>query len=424
MKQKQSALGKNANLNKNAVQYPEFALYVLESFAGSVDTKIQNDLMTRLILSHSVIARELETTAKELEKREAALNEAQHIAMLGRWDIDYINNRREWSRSLVEILETDPDKMPTRELFLSRVHPDDRARASTIYTQLQEKRGSWTLELRLLMDDGRVKWVYLRLRTEFDAQNRPVHGFGTLQDVTVMKEAEEKLERYNKHLEEMVSDKVKEISEAQMSTIFALVKLSESRDDDTGAHIERTASFCKLLAEKARRHPAYADQIDDVFSDSIYKASPLHDIGKVGISDAILLKPGKLTQEEFVIMKTHVDIGYQTLMRIGQHYKNNAFLKMGIDITRYHHEKWDGTGYQEGLSGDAIPLSARIMAISDVYDALRSKRVYKEAYSHEKSCAVLMESRGRHFDPRLIDIFMEANTEFETLYNSLSGRID
>jgi putative two-component system response regulator len=158
-----------------------------------------------------------------------------------------------------------------------------------------------------------------------------------------------------------------------------------------------------------------------VFLESIYKASPLHDIGKVGISDAILLKPGKLTNEEFEIMKTHVDIGYQTLLRIGQRYKNNAFLKMGLDITRYHHEKWDGSGYPLGLSGDDIPLSARIMAISDVYDALRSKRVYKAAYSHEKSCVIMAEAKGRHFDPRLVDIFLGANTEFETLYNTLSG---
>lgn len=421
MKHGLTAIRDETLLHEEAKRDPKLVLYALESFAGSVDARIQGELMTRLILSHSAISRRLETTANELKKREAALNEAQHIAMLGRWDIDYANDARVWSRSLKEILEVDPDVMPSAKLFLSRVHPDDRKHIADLYRKLKETRGEWTFETRLLMDDGRIKWVHLRLQSEFDAEGRPIRGYGTLQDVTAMKEAEEKLERYSKHLEEMVSEQVQEISEAQMSTIFALVKLSESRDDDTGAHIERTASFCKLLAEKARLHAAFVGQIDDGFLEAIYKASPLHDIGKVGISDAILLKPGRLTKEEFEIMKTHVDIGYQTLLTIGRRYKNNAFLKMGLEITRYHHEKWDGSGYQQGLSGDEIPLSARIMAISDVYDALRSRRVYKEPYSHERSCAIMTESKGSHFDPRLVDIFLKTNAEFETLYNNLSG---
>lgn len=422
MKRKSDAIAVGAQLRENAKQDPNLMLYALESFAGSVDARIQSELMTRLILSHSAIARELEVTARALKKREILLNEAQHIAMIGRWDIDYATGEREWSRSLFDILEIDPNTRPTQEMFLSRLHPDETERAAEAYARLKQEHESWFHETRLLMDDGRVKWVYLRLQTEFDADGRPVHGYGTIQDVTATKEVEETLERYNQRLEEMVSEKVKEISEAQMSTIFALVKLSESRDDDTGAHIERTANFCKLLAEKARRNPAFANQINDLFLDSIYKASPLHDIGKVGISDAILLKPGRLTPAEFEIMKTHVDIGYQTLLRIEQRYKNNAFLKMGLDITRYHHEKWDGSGYQQGLTGDRIPLSARIMAISDVYDALRSKRVYKDPYSHEKSCAIMKDSKGSHFDPRLIDIFLESNRDFEALYGSLSGQ--
>jgi response regulator RpfG family c-di-GMP phosphodiesterase len=205
-----------------------------------------------------------------------------------------------------------------------------------------------------------------------------------------------------------------------MATIFALVKLSESRDDDTGAHIERTASFCRLLASKAMHHSNYSGEINEKFLETIYKASPLHDIGKVGIPDSILLKPGKLTDEEFAQMKQHVIIGYRTIAEIQKEYKNNEFLRMGMEICRYHHEKWNGSGYPEGISGEEIPLSARIMAIADVYDALRSKRVYKEAYSHEKSREIIVSSKVTHFDPVLVELFIGSEKEFEQLYYALT----
>ncbi len=147
------------------------------------------------------------------------------------------------------------------------------------------------------------------------------------------------------------------------------------------------------------------------------KASPLHDIGKVGIPDAILLKPARLTPEEFEIMKTHVEIGYQTLISVEKHYPNNAFIRMGTDIARYHHEKWNGSGYLHGLSGEAIPLSARIMAVADVYDALRSKRVYKPAYPHERCVEIIAEVRGAHFDPPLVSLFMKNHVRFGEIFD-------
>ncbi|HHZ02012.1 MAG TPA: HD domain-containing protein [Tissierellia bacterium] len=274
------------------------------------------------------------------------------------------------------------------------------------------------------MDDKREKWVHLIFNTKVDSKGRVVHNYGTIQDITEMKKAEDELKRYSQHLEELVEEKVKEISESQMATIYALIKLSESRDDDTGNHIERTASFCQLLAKRAKELPDFADEIDDKFVDTIYKASPLHDIGKVGIPDSILLKPGKLTDEEFEIMKTHVQIGYETLEKVQEQYAYNDFLKMGMEITLYHHEKWDGSGYLYGLNGEEIPLSARIMAIADVYDALRSKRIYKEAFSHEKSMDIIVASSGSHFDPRLVSTLVENQEEFKLLYkliNYVSG---
>ena len=152
----------------------------------------------------------------------------------------------------------------------------------------------------------------------------------------------------------------------------------------------------------------------------MYKASPLHDIGKVGIPDSILLKPGKLTEEEFAIMKTHARIGYDTLAQVGSQYSGNSFLKLGMEITLGHHEKWNGSGYPQGLSGESIPLSARIMALADVYDALRSKRVYKEAFSHEKSAGIIREGWGSHFDPVLTDLFLRHEEEFRAMYESIT----
>ncbi len=399
---------------------PTLSLYALESYAIIVDNVIQDELFRKLVLSHAEIADNLEETNQRLAESERRLNEAQHIARIGRWDIDYVNATRTWSPSYLEILQLDPSEVPGRELFLSFVVPEDMERVQQGYLDLLTKTEPWDAQFRLRLRSGEIIWVHIRLQTEFDEAGNPRRSFGTMQDITQIKRAEEELERYSKHLEEMVADKVQEISESQIATIFALVKLAESRDDETGAHIERTASFCRLLAEKARTLPQYSAYITDEYIATIYRASPLHDIGKVGISDLILLKPGKLTPEEFTIMKTHVEIGYQTLKNIDKRYQNNAFIQMGLDITRYHHEKWDGSGYLFGLKGEAIPLSARIMALADVYDALRSKRVYKPAFPHEKAMEIILEGREKHFDPVLVDLFAASHQEFEEMFERLN----
>ncbi len=393
--------------------------YCIESFAREIDHTIQNELLTRLILEHSSITRQLEVLNRQLSYSEETLAEAQKIAMLGRWDVYRDTGEWVWSKSLYEILEVSPTLPASPNLFFSRVHPEDVAEAIRAYEQIFYIDTLWAKRYRLLMEDGRLKWVYLRYNPVINSKGTIDHCYGTIQDITEMKKAEDELEKYSKHLEKLVEEKVQEISASQMATIYALIRLSESRDDDTGTHIERTAGFCRLLAEKARSGSKYSDQIDDRFIATIYKASPLHDIGKVGIPDSILLKPGKLTESEFAIMKTHVQIGYETLANVGAQYDKNEFLKMGMDIALYHHEKWDGSGYNKGLLGEEIPLSARIMAVADVYDALRSRRVYKEAYSHEKSMDIMLSGRGSHFDPVLIDLFSEACAEFRLLYESL-----
>ncbi len=393
--------------------------YALESFAREIDYANQNELMKKLILEHSLIARSLELLNDRLTTSRQMLAEAQKIALLGRWDIDLAQGSITWSKSMYDILELDRSVPESSELFFSFVHPEDLEEVKRLYKEMFSPKEPWTTRYRLLLRDGKVKWVHLRFFTAQDQSGRISKLYGTIQDITEMKKVEDELERYSHQLEQLVEAKVQEVTASQMATIYALIKLSESRDDETGAHIERTASFCRLLAERARTLPEYAGEIDDHFTETIYKASPLHDIGKVGIPDSILLKPGKLTVEEFAVMKTHVQIGYETLAKVGQQYDRNEFLKMGMDIALNHHEKWDGSGYGRGLKGSSIPLSARIMALSDVYDALRSKRVYKEAFSHEKSLQIMSSSRGSHFDPLLVDIFLRHHEELMALYESI-----
>ncbi len=224
-----------------------------------------------------------------------------------------------------------------------------------------------------------------------------------------------KLHRYQVFLEELVKEKVKEISDSQMSTIFALSKLAESRDSDTGKHLERVQIFCRILAEKLCQLSSYKTVIDSEFIRNISNASPLHDIGKVAIPDNILLKPGKLTQDEFETMKTHTTIGVQTLDDVKNLYPGNNFIAMGILIARSHHERWDGNGYPDGLAGESIPLAGRIMAIVDVYDALRSKRCYKEPLSRPQSRDLILEGRGGQFDPTLVDAFFGVEEEFNSI---------
>jgi len=228
-----------------------------------------------------------------------------------------------------------------------------------------------------------------------------------------------KLHHLQEQLEGQVKKQVNEIAESQMGMIFALAKLAEARDNDTGKHLERIQILCRMIAEELKTHPKYHGVITEAYCERIYSASPLHDIGKVGIPDNVLLKPGKLTAEEFEIMKRHSIIGFQTMEILQKRYPNNAFVQMGMEITRSHHEKWNGQGYPDGLAGENIPLSARIMAIADVYDAIRSKRVYKPSVAHLETCDIILKESGSHFDPELIEAFSELRNNFEEIWSSL-----
>ncbi|MFN2269110.1 MAG: HD domain-containing phosphohydrolase [Desulfonatronovibrio sp.] len=196
------------------------------------------------------------------------------------------------------------------------------------------------------------------------------------------------------------------------TVIFAMAKLAETRDPETGLHLERIQSYCRIVSEFLLKNSIYPETVNRRFIDDIFATSPLHDIGKVGIPDHILLKPGRLDEREFEIMKTHATIGYETLRSTIEQNPKANFLRMSADIAKNHHEKWDGSGYPDGLKGEEIPLAARILAVADVYDALASKRVYKDAFSHEKTRAIITEGKGTHFDPVLIDVFLECQDDF------------
>lgn len=230
------------------------------------------------------------------------------------------------------------------------------------------------------------------------------------------------LERHNRHLQDLVQEQVKEIVDSHIATIFALAKLAESRDDDTGNHIRRVQAYSKVLALRLSQRAPFRSEIDSGYSENLFHTSPLHDIGKVGIPDTVLLKPDRLTPEETRVMRTHTLIGARTLEEVLRIYPNNLFVRMGAEIARSHHERWDGSGYPDGLRGETIPLAARILTLADQYDALRNARPYKPPIEHKKTCEIIIEGDGRtmpsHFDPRVLQAFVETRDQFESVFKS------
>lgn len=228
-----------------------------------------------------------------------------------------------------------------------------------------------------------------------------------------MKRVHDFLRDQNNFLETEIEKRTREIVALQDVTIHTMASLAETRDSETGNHIRRTAHYVKTLAEKLRTNPRFSDFLTDKNIELLFKSAPLHDIGKVGIPDRILLKPGRFEGNEFEIMKTHTTLGRDAIRQAERELGLEVdFLKFAKEIAYGHQEKWDGSGYPEGLSGDNIPISARLMAVADVYDALISRRVYKDGMSHEAAVAIIAEGRGKHFDPDMVDAFMELQQDF------------
>jgi len=252
--------------------------------------------------------------------------------------------------------------------------------------------------------DGLTLFIEASVSLLRDSSHNPCGYRGMVRDRTEKKK-----------LEMDLLDSYRKLQNARMATILGLAKLAEYRDEGTGTHLERIREYAKILAEELAKNPAYGRIITTEYIDDIYQSSILHDIGKVGIPDAILLKPGKLTEEEFEIIKRHTLLGGDAIRAIETRIEGKSFLEMGKEIAYNHHEKWDGSGYPAGLEGEDIPLCARIVALADVYDALTTERLYKRAFSHAKSRQMIISLKGTHFDPRIVEIFEQLGDEFNRI---------
>ena len=282
------------------------------------------------------------------------------------------------------------------------------------------------LFLMVIVAAGRElqKMIFLSLNQRFE--NLALVGQLTRQ-TALLEQAKQEVETTNdllrnegRLLEKLVEErtaeliaKSNEVVATQDVMMLAMCSLSETRDNETGNHIKRTQNYVRALARYLQQHPSFHDFLTDENIDVLYKVAPLHDIGKVGIPDAILLKPGKLTPEEFEIMKTHTTLGANAIAYSEEnfHLHNNNFLRLAQQIATGHHEKWDGSGYPKGLKGQEIPIPARLMAVADVYDALISRRIYKGSIPHERVAEMIAEERGKHFDPDIVDAFIAIQPE-------------
>ncbi|RZT03917.1 putative two-component system response regulator [Duganella sp. CF402] len=273
--------------------------------------------------------------------------------------------------------------------------------------------------------------IFLTAKTDVDAEKMgldlgavdyltkpisPPIALSRVRNHLLLKDSADFLRDQNTFLENEVSARTQEVVAIQDVTILAMASMAETRDTDTGNHIRRTQYYVKVLAEKLRHHPRFEATLTDSYIKQLFKSAPLHDIGKVGIPDRILLKPGKFEPHEFEIMKTHTTLGRDAIAHAEASLGMSVpFLALAKEIAYGHQEKWDGSGYPEGVAGDAIPVSARLMAVADVYDALISRRVYKEGMPHEKAVQIIIDGKGSHFDPDMVDAFVELVDEFRAI---------
>ncbi|MFV3415899.1 HD-GYP domain-containing protein [Pseudomonas nitroreducens] len=238
-----------------------------------------------------------------------------------------------------------------------------------------------------------------------------------------IKAAADFLRDQNDFLEQEVQRRTRELAAIQDVTIIAMASLAETRDNETGNHIRRTQHYVRALADNLQQHPRFTAELDEETRQLLFKSAPLHDIGKVGIPDHILLKPGRLTTDEFEVMKTHTTLGLDALEKAEERLGMDVpFLRLAKQIAYGHHEKWDGSGYPLGLTGDAIPVSARLMAVADVYDALISRRIYKNAMPHEAAVEHIRGQRGLHFDPDVVDAFLTLQDEFRRIAEQFADK--
>jgi PAS domain S-box-containing protein len=294
-----------------------------------------------------------------------------------------------------------PEEMLQRDIgTLLKTAKDGDVWLTSVQSRLERETSVQGIQLLLENQSGDMIEVELSAnRVEID--NHSLFQL-ILRDISATKTMERKL-----------LDSQRLIGTSRQAAIFGLAKLAECRDEETGAHLSRIRTYTRILAEELARWDEFKEIVTEDFIEDIYTSSVLHDIGKVGIPDAILLKPGTLTVEEYELMKLHTVFGSDVLAVAETGTESISFLRVARDITRSHHERWDATGYPDGLSGNAIPLAARIISVADVYDALTSSRVYKPPFSHDESRDMIAEQSGKQFDPRMVTAFLRRELDFK-----------
>lgn len=268
---------------------------------------------------------------------------------------------------------------------------------------------NWSGEIKNRAKDGSDYWVFANIEPYFDTNGKHIGYHALRHNITDQKKVEklkENLENINDYLEKQIEERIvevvslnRDIKETQKEIIFTMGAIGESRSKETGNHVRRVAEYSKILAEYSG--------MDKFNVEMLKEASPMHDIGKIGIADSILNKPGKLTKEEKELMNTHVTLGYEMLR-----HTDKKLLKIAATVAHEHHEKWDGSGYPRGLKGEDISIYGRITAIADVFDALGSDRIYKKAWKDEDIFQMFEDEKGKHFDPTLVDIFLNNVNDF------------
>ncbi len=318
---------------------------------------------------------------------------------------DFDQNVLFWNKGAENIFGYTAEEMIGSKI--TRLYQDDGMTAETIEMlrkKILEKGGTLSAHVRQIAQDGRELTISLAISPMIDSTGKVRGILGLGQDIT--EEA---------RLHEQLLSSYKRIQRMQRSSIFALARLAEFRDEETGLHLKRMQSYCRALCGRLRVYDKYSGIMTEQFIDDLVQSSLLHDIGKVWLPDSILFKPDKFSSEEYEVMKRHCAYGARALEQAADETEDDSFLSMGRDIAHYHHERWDGTGYPSGLGGEEIPLPARVVAITDVYDALTTKRRYKRAFTHEEACSVIIGDRGRQFDPDFVDAFIEVEQEFRKI---------
>jgi PAS domain S-box-containing protein len=294
------------------------------------------------------------------------------------------------SRDFDEVFQVHKKSLPIREV-IERVNRNNGCHVET--------------DVPRRCRDGTIKFTYASTAALLSTTGETI-GYSVMErDLT---------ERVR--LEKKLKDSFQQIKDTQSAAILGFARLTEYRDVDTGKHLERIREYTRVLATGLSRLPKYADYITAEYVEDLCLSSILHDVGKVGIEDALLLKPGRLDKAEFERMKMHATLGGEALRAVDREIKQESFLTIGKEVAFYHHERWDGTGYPSGKKGEDIPLSARIVSVADVYDALTSKRSYKPALPHDEAVAVILSERGTHFDPDVVDVFSQNLDPFKRIH--------